>query len=110
MSGPRLIPASFVEFYQSPCRVKTGPERNFLGRCGKRHVVHEFLILVRPHPIGAEPLYHMIERLSTDRMWADEYEEFVHNVSFATAAEEISFRAGLDATRRLVELYERRGD
>ena len=52
----------------------------------------------------------MIERLSTDRMWADEYEEFVHNVSFATAAEEISFRAGLDATRRLVELYERRGD
>jgi hypothetical protein len=52
----------------------------------------------------------MIERLTTDRMWADEYEEFVHNVSLATADEEISFTAGLDATRRLIELYERRGD
>ena len=52
----------------------------------------------------------MIERLSTDRMWADEYEEFVHNVSFARPDEEISFTAGLDATRRLVELYKRRGD
>jgi Nucleotidyl transferase AbiEii toxin, Type IV TA system len=47
----------------------------------------------------------MIERLSTDRMWAHEYEEFVHNVSFARADEEISFTAGLDATRRLVEIY-----
>ena len=52
----------------------------------------------------------MIERLSTDRMWADEYKEFVHNVSFARPDEEISFTAGLDATRRLVEIYKRRGN
>jgi len=51
----------------------------------------------------------MMERLSTDRMWANEYEEFVHNVSFARADEEIPFTAGLAATRRLVEIYKRRG-
>jgi hypothetical protein len=52
----------------------------------------------------------MIERLSTDRVWADEYEEFVHNVSFARPDEEISFTASLDATWRLVEIYKRHRD
>jgi hypothetical protein len=44
----------------------------------------------------------MLERLSTDRLWADEYEEFVHNVSFAQPDEAISFVTALEAVKRLV--------
>lgn len=46
VSGPPLISVSFVDFYQPPCRVKTGRERNLFVWSGKRHVSHEF-----PYPL-----------------------------------------------------------
>ena len=46
----------------------------------------------------------MLERLTTDRLWANEYEEFVHSVSFAKPDEMISFSTALESVRRLVEL------
>lgn len=42
-----------------------------------------------------------LERLTTDPLWAEEYEEFVHNVSFAAADELIPFATALAAVRRL---------
>lgn len=56
----------------------------------------------------AERFTLMLDRLTDDPLWADEYGEFVGSVSFATADEAISYRAALDATRRLVELCKRR--
>jgi len=44
----------------------------------------------------------MLERLTTDPLWADEYEEFVHSVSFATPDEIITFSAAMESVRRLV--------
>jgi Nucleotidyl transferase AbiEii toxin, Type IV TA system len=50
----------------------------------------------------AQRLARMLERLTTDRLWADEYEEFVHSVSFAKADEIITFSSALESVRRLV--------
>jgi hypothetical protein len=44
----------------------------------------------------------MLKRLSTDPLWADEYDKFVLDVSFARSDEVISFTAALDTVRRLV--------
>ena len=44
----------------------------------------------------------MFERLSTDRLWAGEYEDFVRQVSFADRGELIGFDAALAALRDLV--------
>lgn len=46
-----------------------------------------------------ERLTIMFNRLSTDKFWADEYAEFVRNLSFATLDEAISFTAALEAVR-----------
>ena len=46
----------------------------------------------------------MLYRLSTDKLWADEYAEFVRNVSFAGKDETIVFAAALEAVRRLVNV------
>src|ERR1700760_4981205 len=46
----------------------------------------------------------MIDRLTNDPLWADEYEEFVHSVSFARANEIIRFSPALESVRRLVEV------
>lgn len=43
----------------------------------------------------------MLERLSKDPLWAEEYDKFVRDKSFATSDEIISFATALDATRRL---------
>jgi hypothetical protein len=48
----------------------------------------------------------MLDRLATDRLWADEYAEFVRNVSFARADETIAFADAVEATRRLVKIYQ----
>jgi hypothetical protein len=50
----------------------------------------------------AERFALMLERLTTDTLWADEYEEFVHNVSFAKPNEVISFSNALIATTKLI--------
>ena len=50
----------------------------------------------------AERFVLMLERLTTDVMWEDEYEEFVHNVSFAKSDELVSFSSALAATGRLI--------
>jgi hypothetical protein len=47
----------------------------------------------------------MLERLTDDPLWADEYEEFVGNVSFALPAEVIPFSAARDAVRRLIKKH-----
>lgn len=62
---------------------------------------------IRPGGEGApadidERLALMLERLGGDSLWADEYEEFVQNVSFAAQAEAITFTSALAAARRLV--------
>jgi hypothetical protein len=44
----------------------------------------------------------MLERLSTDPLWADEYEEFVHSVSFAKPEEILTFSSALESVRRLI--------
>lgn len=49
-----------------------------------------------------ERFSRMLERLTTDTLWAKEYEEFVHNVSFAKPDETISFSSALAATAKLV--------
>jgi hypothetical protein len=54
----------------------------------------------------AERFHVMLDRLATDRQWADEYAEFVRNVSFARADETIGFADSIEATRRLVEIYQ----
>jgi hypothetical protein len=50
----------------------------------------------------AERFALMLERLTTDVIWQDEYEEFVHNVSFAKSDESISFSSALAAAGRLI--------
>ena len=49
----------------------------------------------------------MLERLTTDRLWAREYEDFVDAVSFAAPNERIGFGAALAAARELVALFAR---
>ena len=50
----------------------------------------------------AERFALMLKRLTTDNLWADEYEEFVHSVSFTNTDEMISFSNALAATSRLL--------
>lgn len=45
----------------------------------------------------------MLDLLTGDPLWAQDYDEFVQNVSFAEDEEKISFPAALEAGRRLVE-------
>jgi hypothetical protein len=45
----------------------------------------------------------MLERLRTDVLWAEEYEEFVNSVSFAAPDELTSFATALAALTRLAE-------
>lgn len=45
----------------------------------------------------------MLEKLGTDPLWAEEYEEFVHNVSFAAPAELIPFATALASVTKLAE-------
>jgi len=59
----------------------------------------------RAPPDPTERFALMLERLSTDPLWADEYDEFVHNVSFAKPDEAISFSAALEAVQRLVKMH-----
>lgn len=47
----------------------------------------------------------MLERLSADRLWATEYEDFVREVSFADLGERITFDQALGAVRDLVERF-----
>ena len=47
----------------------------------------------------------MLERLSTDRLWVGEYENFVDAVSFARPDERISFDQALAAVRDMVALF-----
>ena len=44
----------------------------------------------------------MLDRLQREKFWADEYDEFVRQVSFARADEVIGFENALAAGRRLV--------
>jgi hypothetical protein len=44
----------------------------------------------------------MLERLATDPLWANEYDKFVHDKSFAKPEEVISFASALAATARLI--------
>lgn len=58
--------------------------------------------------VPAEPAKRfalMLERLDTDPLWAEEYEEFVHNVSFAAPDELIAFATALATVRRLTGTY-----
>lgn len=50
----------------------------------------------------AQRFARMLERLTTDPLWADEYEEFVHSVSFAKPDEIITFSSAMEGVRRLV--------
>jgi hypothetical protein len=52
----------------------------------------------------AERFAVMLDRLTTDKLWADEYAEFVRNVSFAGKDETIAFSTALEAVRRLVNV------
>jgi hypothetical protein len=47
----------------------------------------------------------MLERLSADRLWATEYEDFVREVSFADLGERIGFDQALGAVRGLVARF-----
>lgn len=49
-----------------------------------------------------ERLTLMLERLATDPLWANEYDKFVHDKSFAKPEEVISFASALAATARLI--------
>jgi nucleotidyltransferase AbiEii toxin of type IV toxin-antitoxin system len=48
-------------------------------------------------------LASMLEKLSTDKLWVSEYEDYVDAVSFALPAERIGFSQALAAVRDLVE-------
>jgi hypothetical protein len=48
----------------------------------------------------------MLERLSTDGLWAGEYESYVDSVSFARPSEHLGFDAALATVRDLVALIE----
>ena len=47
----------------------------------------------------------MLQRLNTDPLWAQEYEEFVRQVSFASPDQQITFGTALDAATRLVAAF-----
>ncbi len=49
-------------------------------------------------------LASMLERLATDRLWADEYRDFVRQVSYAAPDEQIGFSEALSAVGELVAL------
>ncbi|MGA9367083.1 MAG: hypothetical protein WBV35_06480 [Steroidobacteraceae bacterium] len=51
----------------------------------------------------------MLERLANDPLWADEYDKFVHDKSFARADEIITFASAVETVRRLVEAVGREG-
>lgn len=51
----------------------------------------------------AERFALMLERLLTDPLWAEEYNQFVHDKSFGKPDEVISFGNAIASTRRLVE-------
>jgi predicted nucleotidyltransferase component of viral defense system len=51
----------------------------------------------------AERFALMLERLTTDALWAVEFNTFVHDKSFAAPDERISFQKAVDAARRLTE-------
>jgi predicted nucleotidyltransferase component of viral defense system len=51
----------------------------------------------------AELFSAMLDRLTSDPLWAREYEDFVRQVSFAGPAETIDFKAALAACARLIE-------
>jgi hypothetical protein len=44
----------------------------------------------------------MLEQLTTDPLWADEYDKFVNDKSFAKPDEVISFSSAIAATIRLL--------
>jgi hypothetical protein len=46
----------------------------------------------------------MLQRLETDPLWAQEYEDFVHAVSFAAMGARIGFAEAVDACARLVSI------
>ena len=52
----------------------------------------------------AELFTAMLERISSDRLWATEYETYVDAVSFAAPGERIGFAAALATLRELVTL------
>ena len=54
-------------------------------------------------PAEAVLLRSMLDRLAKDKLWGDEYVQFVTQVSYAPAGERISFAAVLAACGRLVE-------
>jgi len=58
----------------------------------------------RAPPDPAERFAVMLDRLTTDALWADEYAEFVRNVSFAGKDATIQFSAALEAVRRLMNV------
>jgi hypothetical protein len=53
-----------------------------------------------------ERLALMLERLAIDPLWANEYDRFVHDKSFAKPDEVISFAMALEAVRRLADRAE----
>jgi predicted nucleotidyltransferase component of viral defense system len=53
-------------------------------------------------PIDASDRFSMmLDRLGTDPVWADEYDRFVQNVSFAASDEIVRFDKALEAAKRL---------
>jgi hypothetical protein len=51
----------------------------------------------------------MLEKLTDDKLWAGEYQDYVDAVSFARPAERIGFTEALAAVRDLVALIGHRG-
>jgi hypothetical protein len=56
----------------------------------------------RPPTDAAVIFAGMLQRLETDPLWAGAYDDFVRQVSFAAAAENIKYTVALDAVRRLI--------
>lgn len=52
---------------------------------------------------ATEWLALMLNRLTNDPSWADEYNTSVHDKSFASPAERIPFERAIEAVRRLVD-------
>lgn len=44
----------------------------------------------------------MLQLLQSDKLWAQEYDSYVHQVSFASTEESITFTAAINALNRLV--------
>jgi hypothetical protein len=51
----------------------------------------------------------MLERLGTDPVWATEYQNYVHQVSFAAPSKLISFGQALAAVKDLMTLLGTKG-